>query len=187
VGFEPTISVLERSKTVRIAMMRSIWGNLVLTFCVQSGLSALCGQGIKPATEQWLTIRCIEHTGGELQRLWSTRVLCFVGTGPTASNYGVQPPYPIFKFCNAFSFLTLFYYQLESLRFYKLICWLCIWRWRGLSNDKSSLTFLRSAGTVSPETNSLPFPSPLTTQSELLSFCKLICCNPIYDLKRLIQ
>jgi hypothetical protein len=36
---------------------------------------------------------------------------------------------------------------------------------RGLSKNKSSLTFsLRSAGTVSPKTNSVPFPSPLTTR-----------------------
>jgi hypothetical protein len=38
--------------------------------------------------------------------------------------------------------------------------------WRGLSNDKNSLTSLRSAGTVSPETNSVPFPSPLTTRRD---------------------
>jgi hypothetical protein len=38
-------------------------------------------------------------------------------------------------------FMILFLLATESLRFYKLICWLCIWHWRGLSNDKSSLTF----------------------------------------------
>jgi hypothetical protein len=38
-------------------------------------------------------------------------------------------------------FYDSFISKSESLRFYKLICWLCIWHWRGLSNDKSSLTF----------------------------------------------
>jgi hypothetical protein len=64
--------------------------------------------------------------------------------------------------------LSLFFYKLfisnqNYIIFYKLIC--CDFVWREEAYSKVS-TSVRSAGTASPETNSVPFLSPLTTRRD---------------------
>jgi hypothetical protein len=57
-----------------------------------------------------------------------------------------------------FNFFKLFISNQNYFRFYKLICCDSIYMtWRGLSNDKSSLTFLLGRLALSHETTGFPF------------------------------
>jgi hypothetical protein len=64
------------------------------------------------------------------------------------------------------TFFKFFIGNQNYIWFYKLICYDSVRREDAYPKISPHYPFLRSAGTVSAETNSVPFPSPLTTRRD---------------------